>query len=272
MEPRKWVLFDIGGVLEVVDDDAWGKLFARRWQELSGFSLEEYRARLTAAELRDISRHAGIRADYWARIGQALDKDSSFAEAMEAEMWNEYCGRLNVELFDYATELRSSAGVAILSNSVDGARSEEERRFGFSAVFDPILYSHETGLLKPEPEAYENALERIGVDASDVFFIDDHEICAEGAHAVGMNAIVHRDNPTTIEAIEEFLRRTDRAEPPSFPVGSAQKIVAPFRPAVQLPADPNRPNRQPTRTAGCGIPSSSRRGSRHRRRARSHRA
>ena len=209
MEPRKWVLFDIGGVLEVVDDDAWGKLFARRWQELSGFSLEEYRARLTAAELPDISRHAGIRADYWARIGQALDKDSSFAEAMEAEMWNEYCGRLNVELFDYATELRSSAGVAILSNSVDGARSEEERRFGFSAVFDPILYSHETGLLKPEPEAYENALERIGVDASDVFFIDDHEICAEGARAVGMNAIVHRDNPTTIAAIEEFLRRAD---------------------------------------------------------------
>ena len=268
MEPRKWVLFDIGGVLEVVDDDAWGKLFARRWQELSGFSLEEYRARLTAAELPDISRHAGIRADYWARIGQALDKDSSFAEAMEAEMWDEYCGRLNSELFEYASVLRSHAGVAILSNSVDGARSEEERRFGFSAVFDPILYSHETGLLKPEPEAYENALERIGVDASDVFFIDDHEICAEGARAVGMNAIVHRDNPTTIEAIEEFLRRTDRAEPPSFPVGSAQKIVAPFRPAVQLPADPNRPNRRRALTAGCGIPSSSLRGSRHRRRAR----
>ena len=272
MEPRKWVLFDIGGVLEVVDDDAWGKLFARRWQELSGFSLEEYRARLTAAELPDISRHAGIRADYWARIGQALDKDSSFAEAMEAEMWDEYCGRLNSELFEYASVLRSHAGVAILSNSVDGARSEEERRFGFSAVFDPILYSHETGLLKPEPEAYENALEWMGADAEDVFFIDDHEICGEGAHAVGMNAIVHRDNPTTIEAIEEFLRRTDRAEPPSFPFGSAQKIVAPFRPAVQLPADPNRPNRRRALTAGCGIPSSSRRGSRHRRRARSHRA
>ncbi|WP_423059020.1 HAD-IA family hydrolase [Brevibacterium linens] len=200
------MLFDIGGVLEVVDDDTWGKRFARRWQELSGFSLEEYRARLTVAELPDISRLVGIRADYWARVGQALDKDSSFAEAMEAEMWDEYCGRLNTELFEYASALRSRAGVAILSNSVDGARSEEERRFGFSAVFDPILYSHETGLLKPEPEAYENALEQMGAEADDVFFIDDHEICAEGARAVGIDAIVHRDNPTTIAAIEEFLR------------------------------------------------------------------
>lgn len=206
MESREWVLFDIGGVLEVVDDDAWGTTFRARWQELSGFSLEEYRARLTVAELPDISRLVGIRADYWARVGQALDKDSSFAEAMEAEMWDEYCGRLNTELFEYASALRSRAGVAILSNSVDGARSEEERRFGFSAVFDPILYSHETGLLKPEPEAYENALEQMGAEADDVFFIDDHAICVEGARAVGIDAIVHRDNPTTIAAIEEFLR------------------------------------------------------------------
>ena len=208
MEARRWVLFDIGGVFEVVDDDAWGVTFRARWQELSGFSLEEYRARLTAAELPDISRHAGIRADYWSRTGQALDKDSSFVEAMEAEMWDEYGGRPNVELFEYANSLRPLAGVVILSNSVDGARSEEERRFGFSAVFGSILYSHETGLIKPEPEAYENAFERVGTDADDVFFIADHDICVEGARAVGMEAIVHRDSPSTIQAIESFLRKS----------------------------------------------------------------
>ena len=137
MEARRWVLFDIGGVLEVVDDDAWGVTFRARWQELSGFSLEEYRARLTAVELPDISRHAGIRDDYWSRIGQALDKDSSFVEAMEAEMWDEYGGRPNVELFEYANSLRPLAGVVILSNSVDGARSEEERRFGVQRSLRP---------------------------------------------------------------------------------------------------------------------------------------
>ncbi len=207
MSLRKWVLFDIGGVLEVVDDDTWGQLFVRQWQERSGLSAEEYRARILAADLPAIDRRADTRDEYWSKLGRALEMDSNLIEAMQAEMWDEYCGSLNTELFEFAAALRPRAGVAILSNSVDGARREEERRFGFSEVFDPILYSHETGLLKPEPEAYENALERMSADAGDVFFIDDHEVCAEGARAVGMDAIVHRDNPSTIDEIEQFLER-----------------------------------------------------------------
>lgn len=199
------MLFDIGGVLEVVDDDTWGQLFVRRWQERSGFSAEEYRARILAADLPVIDRRADTRDEYWSKLGRALEMDSNVNEAMQVDMWDEYCGHLNSELFEYASALRSRAEVAILSNSVDGARAEEERRFGFGAVFDPILYSHETGLLKPEPEAYENALERMGADSGDVFFIDDHEVCAEGARAVGMDAIVHRDNESTIDEIEQFL-------------------------------------------------------------------
>lgn len=32
MPRRPWILFDIGGVLEVVDDGAWQAAFVRRWQ------------------------------------------------------------------------------------------------------------------------------------------------------------------------------------------------------------------------------------------------
>lgn len=205
METRRWVLFDIGGVLEVVDDDAVWPKFQRRWQERSGFSAEEYRARILAADLPGIDRRADVRTEYWSKVGRALEMDSDLVAAMQADMWDEYCGYLNVELFDYANSLRSRAEVAILSNSVDGARCEEDRRFGFSAVFDPILYSHETGLLKPEPEAYENALDRMGAEPQNVFFIDDHKICAEGARAVGMTSIVHIDNDSTIAAVEKYL-------------------------------------------------------------------
>ncbi|UVI35025.1 HAD family hydrolase [Brevibacterium spongiae] len=194
-------------MLEIVDDDAVWPQFQSRWQERSGFSAEEYRSRIRAADLPVIDCRADTRTEYWSKIGRALEMDSSLVEAMQADMWDEYCGRLNVELFDYAKSLKSRIGVAILSNSVDGARDEEERRFGFSAVFDPIIYSHESGLLKPEPEAYENALERLGAEPADVLFIDDHEVCAGGARAVGVNGIVHCDNASTIAAIEQFLRQ-----------------------------------------------------------------
>ncbi|GAA1524556.1 hypothetical protein GCM10009690_30000 [Brevibacterium permense] len=75
-----------------------------------------------------------------------------------------------------------------------------------STVLDPMLCSHETGLLKPELEVYENALERMRADAKDVFFIDDHEVCAGVARDVGTNAIVHFGGLSTIAAIEEPLR------------------------------------------------------------------
>ncbi|WEF22812.1 HAD family hydrolase [Microbacterium maritypicum] len=109
-------------------------------------------------------------------------------------------------MIDYARTLSSRAGTAILSNSADGAREEEERRFGFSEVFDPICYSHEQGVNKPHRDAYVRALQRMGAEPDDVLFIDDHQVSVDGAHAVGIRAVRHLDNATTIAAIEEFLR------------------------------------------------------------------
>jgi HAD superfamily hydrolase (TIGR01509 family) len=106
---------------------------------------------------------------------------------------------------EFARTVSSRAGVAILSNSVDGAREEEERRYGFASVFDPICYTHELGVAKPELAAYEAALERMAASAPDVLFIDDHEVALEGARALGIRSILHRDNAVTIAAIEEFL-------------------------------------------------------------------
>lgn len=207
MECRKWVLFDIGGVLEIVDDDAWQLEFRRRWQERSGFSTDEYRSRLLAADLPDISRNENIQPVYWAKVGRALEMESSVAEDMRADMWDEYCGSLNVELMEYARGLRQKAGVAILSNSVDGAREEEERRYNFSHLFAPIIYSHEIGVAKPEPAAYRSALQAMNAEPDQVFFIDDHSEAVKGATAVGIRGTLHVDNTSTIEKIEEFLGR-----------------------------------------------------------------
>lgn len=120
-------------------------------------------------------------------------------------MWDAYCGEANTALIDYARGLRGRAGVAILSNSADGAREEEERRHRFSAVFDSICYSHEIGANKPDPEAYTAALTAMGADPADVFFIDDRRQQIDGAARMGIRGIVHVDNATTIAAIEDFL-------------------------------------------------------------------
>ncbi|PRA78472.1 HAD family hydrolase [Microbacterium sp. MYb66] len=205
MPKKKWVLFDIGGVLELVDDDAWQEEWWDRWRVVSGLERSAFDARVEAADLPPIDLTVGTEAAFWERLGTALDLDDTQRTVMRADFWDAYCGTGNVELIDYARTLRPRAATAILSNSVDGAREEEERRFGFSEIFDPICYSHEQGANKPDADAYLRALQRLDAAPEDVLFIDDHQDGVDGARAVGVRAVRHRDNATTMAAIEQFL-------------------------------------------------------------------
>lgn len=206
MLKRKWVLFDVGGVLEIVDDDAWQDEWWLRWRRVSGLVQSEFDARVASATLPRIDLSTGTEATFWRELSGALGLDATQCAAMRADFWNAYCGRGNEELIEYARRLGARVGVAILSNSADGAREEEERRYAFSAVFDPICYSHEQGVSKSDAAAYLLALERMGAAPSDVLFVDDHQASVDGAEAVGIRAVLHRDNAATIAAIEDFLR------------------------------------------------------------------
>lgn len=201
----KWVLYDIGGVLELVDDDRWPQMLEKRWSVRVGLTVEALRARLDAADLPDTTLQAGVEGEFWQKFAAALALDDAEVAAMRAQLWDAYCGEANLELLEHARSLRGRAGLAILSNSGDGAREEEERRFQLSSLFDPICYSHEQGVAKPDAGAYLTALERMGARAEDVLFIDDNDAPARGAESCGIRAVLHRDNATTIAAIERFL-------------------------------------------------------------------
>ncbi|MDQ0645356.1 HAD family hydrolase [Microbacterium murale] len=201
----KWILYDIGGVIEIVDDHSWPAELRTRWSTRFGLLPEEYDAKLAAADLPDTTVNSGVVDQHWRGVADALGLSDADVESMQTELWDAYCGAENSELLDHARSLRGRSGLAILSNSGDGAREEEERRFGLSQIFAPICYSHEQGVLKPEARAFELALDRMGTTADRVLFIDDNLQNVQAAHAVGIRAIMHHDNATTIDAIEEFL-------------------------------------------------------------------
>lgn len=206
MPAKRWILFDIGGVLELVDDDTWQQQWWSRVQQRSGLADVPFEQAVGAAGLPAIDVETGTESEFWSRLGAALNIDEEGMSQVRTEFWDAYCGELNTELLAYARSLRTRAGLAILSNSADGAREEEQRRFGFADVFDPICYSHELGVAKPDPQAYLRTLEVLGAAPDRVFFVDDHQVLIDGAAAVGVRGILHRDNEATIAAIEEFLR------------------------------------------------------------------
>jgi epoxide hydrolase-like predicted phosphatase len=201
------VVFDVGGVLERVDDATWPEKWLSRWERRmnlpSGYAVAASREDDRSG---DSARGAMSEAEMRCTYAQALGLDEGQARQMMAEMWDSYCGELDLRMRDFVASLRPAYRTAILSNSADGARREEQRRFGFEQLVDLIVYSHEVGVAKPDPRIYRLTEERLAVSPGDIVFLDDLEDNVEAARACGWRAVKHRSTPESIEKIRGILR------------------------------------------------------------------
>ena len=206
--PIRAVVFDIGGVLEQVDDHAWPQTWAARWAGRSGLTLDELFAALDAQPpIGDLLTGGASEREFRDLYAGVLGLDEAQADAMMSEMWDAYCGTLDQELFDWYAGLRGRYLVGILSNSSDGARREESRRHGIPEAADVVIYSHEVGLAKPDPAVYAVTTERLGVAPREVAFLDDSEQAVTGARDAGWHAVLHTDTASSIGALERLLGR-----------------------------------------------------------------
>jgi HAD superfamily hydrolase (TIGR01509 family) len=142
-------------------------------------------------------------AEYRQRWVAALGLSPARADEFMQDMWDWYCGELDKDLMAYVKGL--SCRRAILSNSGSGAREQEEQRYGFSAVFDPIVYSHEVGLLKPDRRIYELTCGRLGIEPHEAVMVDDWDVAIAGAADTGMHTVLHVDTAESIRAIDGLL-------------------------------------------------------------------
>jgi putative hydrolase of the HAD superfamily len=88
--------------------------------------------------------------------------------------------------------------LGILSNELDMFYGKELRsKLQLLTSFDSIIDATYTGILKPDPRAYQFALKAIELNASECLFVDDQKRNIDGALAVGLQC-VHFDvmNPT----------------------------------------------------------------------------
>jgi FMN phosphatase YigB (HAD superfamily) len=76
---------------------------------------------------------------------------------------------------------------------------------GFEDLVDEIIYSHECGMSKPDPEIYALTCERLQVEPAQTVFLDDSEPCVEGARQAGIHAVLFQDNSQAIGDIENLL-------------------------------------------------------------------
>ncbi|GAB3405193.1 HAD family hydrolase [Flindersiella endophytica] len=196
------VVFDIGGVLERVEGpDVW----LGKWRRRLGLTEAEFEAAAASTDRSDPMAGEVTEAEYRQQWVDALQLSEADADEFIRDMWDWYCGELDAELMSYAAGLRPAYTTAILSNSGPGAREQEEARYRFSAVFDPIVYSHEVGMRKPDPRIYALTCELLGVEPQEVVFLDDTQMSVDGARAAGMHAVLHTSTPASIRAIDELV-------------------------------------------------------------------
>jgi putative hydrolase of the HAD superfamily len=210
------VVFDIGGILEIVPEGGdptrrFPNMIAR-WEERLGMSPGELDTRLSAMDERlsatgkDGAVGTCTEEEWLAELRLATGMDDTQTGAFMREFWDVYMGESNPELIEYFKGLRPRYRTALLSNSFVGARREEEARFGFAAMTDLIVYSHEEGMSKPDTRIYERTWQRLGVQPDELIFLDDVEPNILAARECGIHAILFHDNARAIAEIEARLR------------------------------------------------------------------
>jgi epoxide hydrolase-like predicted phosphatase len=194
------VLFDIGGVLQNVRPMD----FTDAWEQRLGVAHGQIGQR--TADLWSAG-NVGLIDESQLREGLAerLTISASMVDELLDDMWEQYLGTANTGMVDCLQRLRPRYRTGLLSNSFIGARQREELAYGYSDLVDEIVYSHEVGIEKPDPRIYEIACRRLDANPSEVVFVDDSQMAVDGAEAVGMVGILHRDNTETVRQLADVL-------------------------------------------------------------------
>ena len=200
--PVRAVAFDIGGVLEVPTDTNLGG----PWEQRLGLRPGEFLERLRQSGLgRDANLGRISEAEFAQALGRLYGLNQPTTEELLVDLWDWYVGELNTEMADYFQRLRPRYRTAILSNAAAGGRREEERRYGFAAMADVLVYSYEVGIEKPDRRIYQITCERLGVDPGEVVFLDDVEVNVVAARQLGMRAVLFQSTAQAITDMEAYL-------------------------------------------------------------------
>ena len=155
LERVRAVIFDFGGVLCFHPDQArWA-----RAAEAAGLPVSDF---MSAFWTNRIRYDAGLcqPSEYWHAVArtagtQIPDDRMPLMIRREIELWNNYDARI----FAWIEDLRSAGfRTAILSNLPRPLGEELRATPGFLEHFDHITFSYELGVVKPQPEIYQDTI------------------------------------------------------------------------------------------------------------------
>lgn len=175
----RWVLFDADGVLQTMPD-GWrdlllGQLGDEPAETLRLLFTAEQEETLTGGSFRakvvEVLQHRGVRTD----------------PELIVENWRRLV--VDPEMTARVRQLRAAGLRCALATNQQDVRVAHMRSMPeYDGLFDEQFYSSELGLAKPDPAFFDAIVERIGVPADEVLFVDDVPANVAGAREVGIRA------------------------------------------------------------------------------------
>lgn len=213
--PIRAVVFDIGGILEIVpgggDPTKHFPEMIARWEEHLSMQPGELRAKIRSVDERLLSmgKDLGLgtcsEEEWWDEVQRATGMSDEQMSAFVRDYWDVYLGNPNEELMAFFSSLRPRYQTALLSNSGSGARREEQERYHFNEMTDLIIYSHEEGVEKPDHRIYALTCERLGVQPEEIVFLDDAQPNVAAAATYGMHSILFINTAQAIADVQACL-------------------------------------------------------------------
>lgn len=181
-QPVSVVLFDLGGVVCRFDP-------APRLARLAALAhpseADEQRRLFESGLTTDFDRGRYTTDEWFEVVSTELRLDLSldtFEDVILSALTPD------PEVLELVRRLRVRA--AMLTDNPPLLAEAIPRRFPeLAGRFDPMLFSYQLGVLKPDPEAFRLTVERIGVPPEQVLFIDDTAANVLGARNAGLQAL-----------------------------------------------------------------------------------
>lgn len=151
------------------------------------------------------SYNSGVSTD-----NQLLEKLSKHLKIEVPEVINTLAKteHLDHKLLEHIKELRQHYKIGLLSNVGRGGIERYLKDIDHSEYFDSMVLSGEVGFVKPQPEIYNLAAEKLNVDPAECIFIDDADRNCAAAREVGMKAITYTHFEQYKLEIDQLLHHT----------------------------------------------------------------
>jgi putative hydrolase of the HAD superfamily len=177
------LVIDLDGVIRHWDDDALAAI--DRAHDLPTGTLA---AAAFAPERLGAAMRGDITFEDWCQgIGDAVADAHPVDGGTVSKAFADTGWEIDAEVLDLVDRARARVPVALLSNA-STRLVDDLRASGIADRFDAVLGSADIGVCKPDPAAFAEAAERLGVPVERCLLVDDQPDNVEGARAAGMRA------------------------------------------------------------------------------------